>query len=101
MLRIFILIILFFTFSSISHGKVFDKKKCEEILKKCEEILKKYDVSYQSWNNILNRYLKERENLKDKDKKEINRMQNIFGNAMRVHEVRMNTFANSYEAFCK
>ena len=39
--------------------------------------------------------------LKDKDKKEINRMQNIFGNAMRVHEVRMNTFANSYEAFCK
>jgi len=36
-----------------------------------------------------------------KDKKEINRMQNIFGNAMRVHEVRMNTFANSYEAFCK
>ena len=78
----------------MSHGKVFDKKKCEEILKK-------YDVSYQSWNNILNRYLKERENLKDKDKKEINRMQNIFGNAMRVHEVRMNTFANSYETFCK
>ena len=38
---------------------------------------------------------------KSKDKKEINRMQNIFGNAMRVHEVRMNTFANSYEAFCK
>ncbi len=94
MLRIFILVMLFFTFSSMSHGKVFDKKKCEEILKK-------YDVSYQSWNNILNRYLKERENLKDKDKKEINRMQNIFGNAMRVHEVRMNTFANSYEAFCK
>ena len=94
MLRIFILFILFFTFSSMSYGKVFDKKKCEEILKK-------YDVSYQSWNNILNRYLKERENLKDKDKKEINRMQNIFGTAMRVHEVRMNTFANSYEAFCK
>ena len=94
MLRIFILFILFFTFSSMSHGKVFDKKKCEEILKK-------YDVSYHSWNNILNRYLKERENLKDKDKEEINRMQNIFGNAMRVHEVRMNTFANSYEAFCK
>ena len=69
MLRIFILVILFFTFSSMSHGKVFDKKKCEEILKK-------YDVSYQSWNNILNRYLKEREKLKDKDKKEINRMQN-------------------------
>ena len=78
----------------MSHGKVFEKKKCEEILQK-------YDVSYQSWNNILNRYLKERENLKDKDKNEINRMQNIFGNAMRVHEVRMNTFANSYEAFCK
>ena len=56
MLRIFILVILFFTFSSMSHGKVFDKKKCEEILKK-------YDVSYQSWNNILNRYLKEREKL--------------------------------------
>ena len=46
-------------------------------------------------------YNDSRENLKDKDKKEINRMQNIFGNAMRVHEVRMNTFANSYEAFCK
>ena len=56
MLRTFIFVILFFTFSSMSHGKVFDKKKCEEILKK-------YDVSYQSWNNILNRYLKERENL--------------------------------------
>ena len=94
MLKICILVILFFTFSSMSHGKVFDKKKCEEILEK-------YDVSYQSWNNILNKYLKEREKLKDKDKKEINRMQNIFGNAMRVHEVRMNTFANSYEAFCK
>ena len=28
MLRIFILVILFFTFSSMSHGKVFDKNKC-------------------------------------------------------------------------
>ena len=94
MLRFIFVLAMIFCISTISYSKVFDKKKCDEVLKK-------YDVSYQSWNNILNRYLKERENLKDKDKKEINRMQNIFGNAMRVHEVRMNTFANSYEAFCK
>ena len=56
MLRIFILVILFFTFSSMSHGKVFDEKKCEEILKK-------YDVSYYSWNNLVNRLMKEKEKL--------------------------------------
>ena len=94
MLRIFILVILFFTFSSMSHGKVFDEKKCEEIIKK-------YDVSYYLWNNFVNRLNKEKEKLKDKDKKEIIKLQNIFGNAMRVHEIRMSTFANSYEAFCK
>tara|TARA_E500000178_G_C16781351_1_gene643758 strand:- start:690 stop:830 length:141 start_codon:yes stop_codon:yes gene_type:complete len=27
--------------------------------------------------------------------------ENICGNAMRVDEVRMNAFANSYKAFCK
>ena len=94
MLRIFILVGVFFTFSSMSYSKVFDKKKCEEILKK-------YDVSYYAWNNIVNRLIKEKEKLKDKDKKEINKLQNIFGNAMRVHEIRMSAFANSYEAFCK
>ena len=50
----------------------------------CEEILKKYDVSYQSWNNILNRYLKERENLKDKDKKENNLNLEKYDRQMRI-----------------
>ena len=107
MLRFIFVLVMVFSFSSMSLSKTFDKKKCEEILKK-------YDVSYQSWNNILNKLMSERKKIEDKKKansenkdiikqlnSNINRLYNEFGSAMRVHEIRMNTFANSYNAFCK
>ena len=63
MLRIFILVILFLPFHQYHMVKYLIKRNVKKF--------KKYDVSYQSWNNILNRYLKERENLNDKDKKKL------------------------------
>ncbi len=87
---LFVLTFLIFSFEV--SGKQFDEKKCNQILQN-------YDVSYKAWNNILKRYLDERKKLEDK--KEINKIQNIFGNAMRVHEIRMNAFSNSFQAFCK
>jgi len=107
MLRFIFVLAMSFCISTISYSKVFDKKKCDEVLKK-------YDVSYQSWNNILNKLMSERKKIEDKKKANIennetikklntniNRLYNEFGSAMRVHEIRMNTFANSYNAFCK
>ena len=87
-----LLLLLFFMFSFEVNAKVFKKEKCDQILKN-------YDVSFKSWNNILKRYLSERKKIEDK--KEINKIQNVFGNAMRVHEIRMNAFSNSFQAFCK
>lgn len=88
-----ILFLLLFSLVTFEvNSKEFNKEKCNQILNN-------YDVSFKSWNNILKRYLAERKKLDDK--KEINKIQNIFGNAMRVHEIRMNTFSNSFQAFCK
>ena len=89
------LILVFLTLFLLSF-KV-DAKQFDD--KKCEQILKNYNISYKAWNNILKRYLAERK--KTEDKKEINKIQNIFGNALRGHEIRMNAFSNSYQAFCK